>query len=214
MGSLQGSPSESLQGWPSGSPQEWPLGSLQGVASGVATGVAFGVAAGVFLVLAAGVARGVAAGVAYGVAIGVAVREAFGVARGVAAAIFISVAFGLIEEVTFGVAVGVGVLRLPMYLIHSGGLVRPSWRRQNPIWWDELAVLPFLQTQVAINQAWQHGDIHGLQKLAQLAANPFQRWVLQQALYLRLHQPASAIPFLYQVLSLESLEAPEKSPGQ
>jgi hypothetical protein len=96
---------------------------------------------------------------------------------------------------------------LPIYLLQGGGLTRFLGRRQHPIWWDELAVLPFLQTQIAINQAWQQGEVAGLDRLAQLAANPFQRWVLQRALYQRLHQSPSAIPLLYQLFSLESLEA-------
>ncbi|MGF1520174.1 MAG: hypothetical protein ACFCVB_20565 [Nodosilinea sp.] len=182
----------------------------------VALGATLGVTAllGAPIVLLASSIQGTApnwAGVAYGVAGGVVFGVAFGANKGVAAGVALGVALGVTLGVDYGVALGVdygvGALRLPMYLIQGGGLVRSTRQGQHPIWWDELAVLPFLQTQVAINQAWQQGAMAGLERLSQLAENPFQRWVLQRALYQRLHQSSSALPFLYQLFSLESLEA-------
>ena len=185
------------------------VSSIQGTAPDLA-GMAFGVAFVVAFVVVFGVALGVAFGVALGalgVSLGVVFGMAFGVAVGVALGAAGDVVFLVAIGVYFGVIYGVGALRLPTYLIQGGGLVKSPWGGQHPVWWDELAVLPFMQTQIAINQAWQPGEVAGLERLSQLATNPFQRWVLQRALYQRLHQSPSAIPFLYQLFSLESLEA-------
>ncbi|PSR18501.1 hypothetical protein C8255_07080 [filamentous cyanobacterium CCP3] len=187
------------------------LGIVGGIAFGVSGGVAsFGVAGGVAFGMALGVAFGVAGGVAFGVVGGVALGSAGVVSLG-NIGVLGGVVFEVAGGVVFGVALGgagiVGVLRLPMYLIQCVWIVRSTWRGQHPIWWDELAVLPFLRTQIAISQAWKQGTVAGLERLSQLAANPFQHWVLQKALYQRLHQSASALPFLYQLVSLQSLDA-------
>jgi hypothetical protein len=98
-------------------------------------------------------------------------------------------------------------LRLPIYILQGGGLLRAPWRGLHPIWWDELAVLPFLQIEVAIAQAWRRGEDEGLRRFAQLAVNPFQRWVAQRALILRLHDGAAPIHFLYRLFQIKELDA-------
>jgi hypothetical protein len=77
----------------------------------------------------------------------------------------------------------------------------------HPIWWDELALLPYLQSEVAIAQAWRSGEDSGLRRLAQLTANPFQRWVVQRALIRRLHDSAAPIHFLYRLFQIKELDA-------
>jgi hypothetical protein len=173
----------------------------------VALGVALGVAGGVANGVASGVAFGVVFGVVFGVAGGVAFGVVFGVALGVAIGVAYGVVFGMTFGVAFGVAILVGSLRLPIYILQGGGLLRAPWRGLHPIWWDELAVLPFLQSEVVIAQAWRRGEEGGLRRLAQLTANPFQRWVVQRALIRRLHDGAAPIHFLYRLFQIKELDA-------
>jgi len=190
-------------------------GVARGVASGVAFGVAFGVLGGMTfgldggmasrmaLWMAIGVANGVGFGVAYGVGFGVAI----GVISGVISGVIDGVAIGVINGVFNGGALVVGSLRLPLYILQGGGFLRAPWRGLHPLWWDELAVLPFLQSEVAIAQAWRSGEEGGLRRLAQLTANPFQRWVVQRALIARLHDGAAPIHFLYSLFQIKELDA-------
>ncbi len=114
---------------------------------------------------------------------------------------------GVVSLVLSIVAVIVGFLRLPIYILQGGGLLRAPWRGLHPIWWDELAVLPFLQSEVAITQAWRSGEEDGLRRLSQLTANPFQHWVVQRALIRRLHDSAAPIHFLYRLFQIKELDA-------
>jgi hypothetical protein len=70
-----------------------------------------------------------------------------------------------------------------------------------------LAPLPYFQSEVAISQAWRNGEESGLLRLAQLTANPFQRWVVQRALIRRLHESAAPIHFLYRLFHIKELDA-------
>ncbi|MGD1906187.1 MAG: AAA family ATPase, partial [Leptolyngbyaceae cyanobacterium] len=152
--------------------------------------------------------------VAFGGSVCFAGCVAFGVVFGVVGGVAVGVTFGMFIGVSGGVAAGIalglGTLRLPLYLALAGGL----WQGHHPLWWDELAVLPFLRTRKVINPIWQQGNINSLQQLAQLTSNPFQHWVLQRALYRRLHQSTTALPFLYQILTLSTLEAYAIAPVQ
>ncbi len=68
-------------------------------------------------------------------------------------------------------------------------------------------MLPFLQSEVAIAQVWRRGEERGLRRLAQLTANPFQRWVVQRALIHRLYDGATPIHFLYRLFEIKELDA-------
>jgi hypothetical protein len=189
-----------------------------GVAFGVANGVAFGVAFGVALGVAFGVALGVANGVAFGVANGVAMGVAYGVANGVVSGMFVGVAFGVGFGVALGVALGVavgvafgissilGTFRLPFYLGEAAGLLFLPRRLSHPLWWDELSVLPFFGTDQTINRAWRKGETGALISLVRLAANPFQRWMLQRTLVRHLHISRDPILFMYRLLRLQELD--------
>ncbi|MCX5960866.1 MAG: ATP-binding protein, partial [Cyanobacteria bacterium] len=113
----------------------------------------------------------------------------------------------VLSQVLIIVAVMAGFLRLPIFVLQGGGLLRAPWRGFHPIWWDELAVLPFMQSEVAIAQAWRSGEEDGLRRLSQLTANPFQRWVVQRALIRRLHDSAAPIHFLYRLFQIKELDA-------
>ena len=182
------------------------IGVSFGVAIGVAIGVAFGVAFGVAGLVAGGVARGVARGVAVGVAGGVAYGVAYGVAVGVAVGVAGGVAYGVAYGVAGGILVILGSLRIPFYLVEAAGLLLLPRRLNHPLWWDELAVLPFWCTDQTSNRAWREGERRGLISLVRLAANPFQRYVLQRSLVRQLHSSRDPISFLYLLLRLQELD--------
>jgi len=127
--------------------------------------------------------------VAYGVAVGVAYGVAYGVAGGVAA----------------GISLILGLFRIPFYLVQSAGLLLLPRRLNHPLWWDELAVLPFWGTDQTSTRAWREGERRGLISLVRLAANPFQHWVLQRTLVRHLHSSRDPIDFLYLLLRLQEL---------
>jgi hypothetical protein len=205
------------------------LGVVKGVYSGVVSGVAIVVVSGVafggtYLAVNPEIAGGVALGAtpraavlsaALGVAAGAAINMIdnfsfmwtsglFGVLLGM---LFAGFPGGVVSLVLIIVAVIAGFLRLPIYALQGGGLIRFSTRGLHPIWWDELALLPYLQSEVAIAQAWRSGEDSGLRRLAQLTANPFQRWVVQRALIRRLHDSAAPIHFLYRLFQIKELDA-------
>jgi hypothetical protein len=212
-------------------------GVCLGLSSGVAAGLAFGVASGIALPVLAGFGSGLgyklAAGIAAGLNQGIVSVFSLGMVSG--GGLLLGLAFGLAFGLIFGLAevVGlfmsggvagfemgwittavvavvaylIGFLRLPIYILQGGGLLRAPWRGFHPIWWDELALLPFLKSEVAIANAWRSGDEVGLQRLAQFAANPYQHWVVQRALIRRLHESAAPIHFLYRLFHIKELDA-------
>jgi len=213
-------------------------GMAAGVALGVFYGVALGVAGGMTAEVAGGMAYRVMVGVALGVVLGVTVGMTgrvgfvvvfavfFIVAPVVVSAVFsivasvvvsgvaLGMAAGVAERVAYGVALGVGSLRLPFYLLEVGGLLGLPPRGWHPLWWDELAVLPFLNPQRVIRQAWSAGETVGLQRWAQVAANLFQHWILQRGLHEKLCHAPEALPFLYRLLSDSALDVYAIAPLQ
>jgi hypothetical protein len=213
-----------------GVPTKVFLGVCSGVASGVAGGLAFGVASGisfaVYVVFGSGLEYKLATGLVLGLTLGVATELTLGLAGGLLLGLALGLTFGLAEvvgwmsgrvvgfdigwvtsAVAIVVAYWIGILRLPIYILQVGGLLRAPWRGVHPIWWDELALLPYFQSEVAISQAWRNGEERGLLRLAQLTANPFQRWVVQRALIRRLHDSNAPIHFLYRLFQIKELDA-------
>jgi hypothetical protein len=178
-----------------GSGRSLDYGTNLGVVGESATGVVLGM--GVYVGL--GVCLSAVSGLVLAVLLGLAYAAGSGVATGVA--------HGAAEGLAVGLAVGGGILRVPFYILQGGGLLKAPWRGLHPIWWDELAVLPFLQSEVATAQAWRSGEEDGLRRLSQLTANPFQRWVVQRALIRRLHDSAAPIHFLYSLFHIKELDA-------
>lgn len=100
-----------------------------------------------------------------------------------------------------------GSLRVPIYLFQGLACLWIPWGATHPIWWDDLAILPFLGIKREINRVWIGGEEAGLLRLAPLAGNPFQRWVLQRALANQLNTTEAPIHFLYRIFRLEALQA-------
>ena len=129
-----------------------------------------------------------------------------GVAFGVALGVALGVAHGLALGVALGISSIFGSFRLPFYLVEAAELLFFPRRLSHPVWWDELAVLPFFGTNQTINRAWRVGETGALISLVRLASNPFQRWVLQRTLVRHLHISRDPILFMYRLLRLQELD--------
>jgi len=196
------------------------VGLSFGVATGVVSGVTFGVAFGMAGCMVGGVTFGVAgmmadsmtesviAGIAGGVAFGIAFGwmgiVASSTLLGVAGGAMLSVTFG----VTFGVAFSMGALRVLFYPFQFGPALRSRFQRgEHPLEWDELVVLPLPGTRRALTQCLRQHEPDALHFVAEIARNSFQRWAVQAALQSHLHDQASPLHFLYDLLASPSLDA-------
>jgi hypothetical protein len=172
-----------------------------GVAFGVVGGVAFGVVLGVVGGLPAGVAAGVVSSVAFGVMVGVVVGVAAGVATGVA--------FGVVGAVAFGVAASVvSGSRLVFYPFEAAWAYWITHRsrdplrqlQRHPVILDELSVCPLPGTARILRHCLDVDFDSGLTLAVQIAANPFQRWVVQRTLSDWLIVQKSSLIALYQLI--------------
>jgi hypothetical protein len=202
------------------------FGIFLGLMINVAVGMTFGITSGLTFCVAYGVAGGLTGGLTkglvYDTALGIFGGLAFsvtgagligldvGVASGLVGGLAFSLGFTMLKGVGYGAAGGMalclGALRLPMYLLEIGGLLGAQYNKRHPIWWDELAVIPYLRTRTAINEEWNYEETPALIKTALLVANPFQRWVVQRTLYNRSHKSLSELSFLYLLFQVTDLE--------
>ena len=116
-----------------------------------------------------------------------------------------------------GVTILLGSLRVPLYLFQGLVCLWIPCGATHPIWWDDYAILPFLGIKQEIKRVWIGGEEAGLVRLAPLAGNPFQRWVLQRALVSQLNTSGAPIHFLYKMFRLEELHVyanPPLTPGE
>ena len=143
---------------------------------------------------------------AVGVAFGVAVGMAFGVAVGVA--------FAVAGDVAVGVAGFIGGSRL-LFQLATWPLAQFSLQRQkqrqghldiHPVFWDELAVWPLPGTVNLLQTALATDLTHGIRYAAHIAANPFQRGRVQQALHHWLHKHPAPIVTLYSLARQSDLD--------
>jgi AAA+ ATPase superfamily predicted ATPase len=184
------------------------VGAAVGMAFGAVFGVAFGVAISVAAGLAAGLAFGVTGSVMGGGAGGVARRIANGVAGSVTVGVAFGVVFGVEVGVAFGLAGSIGALRVLFYPLQLGSALCSMFRGgPHPLEWDELVVLPLPGTQRALACRLQQDEREGLRFLADVACNPFQRWMAQRALQAYLHDQPSPIRFLYALLACPDFDA-------
>lgn len=190
------------------------FGAAAGVAHGVVGGVASGVAVGMTGV-AFDVAGSIAAGVAGGMAAGVAFRAASGVASGVVRSLLIGLtilgalnAVRYLDAVVYAagiVAFGAGALRLPFYLVYLLLALFSRAERRHPLSWDELHVLPPPGAEAFLLQQLQRNEREGLDLLADVTRNPFQRRVVRSVLRRYLHDHPQPLRFLFRLLNTPSL---------
>jgi hypothetical protein len=195
-----------------------------GVAAGVAGGVAGGWVIGVInsrgLDLSSGMVMGVTSGMAMravfmyitdgtadALGLGVIASCLFGTHVGFYSDVDISVFMRVFIGVATAMATLMGCIRVPIYLYQGLVCLWIPWGATHPIWWDDFAILPFLGIKREIKRVWIGGEEAGLVRLAPLAGNPFQRWVLQRALVNQLNTSAAPIHFLYRLFRLEALQA-------
>jgi hypothetical protein len=202
------------------------FGITLGLILNVAVGMTFGVTSGLTFCAAYGVAGGLTGGLTkgllYDTALGIFAGLAFsatgagflvldlGVALGLFVGLVFSLVFTMIKSVGYGAVGGIalclGALRLPIYLLEIGGLLGFPYNKRHPIWWDELAVIPYLRIRAALNEEWTYEETPALIKTAHLVANPFQRWAIQRTFYHRLHKSSSELSFLYLLFQVTDLD--------
>lgn len=211
------------------------IGVAIGIAVGMAFGMSFGVVTGVMfgvgVSVAAGVTFAMAFGVALGVGLGVASPFVFGTIFGLMGGIAMGVLGGVSGVIAFGV--GSGILTGMISAVGSGligGLVGfcggsrilflafewPQawlWRgnklsnfETHPLLWDELAVLPLPKASRLLRASLTKDLERGLVIAAQVAANPFQRWVVQRSLTDFIHSHPNPLLIIYRLAHHPALD--------
>jgi hypothetical protein len=198
-------------------------GVVFGVVGGVAGGVALGIAVGVMSSVWFGVAGDMAMGIAMisGAALGMTGGAAASIALGVALGITFSMTLGVTGSVVFGMRFGLStnpIVHVISFLALSTGALRPlfyplqlvlavrslSRKKIHPLEWDELIILPLPGMRSTLFRRLQEDESAGLDLLAEVARNPFQRWITQGVLQTCIHNQKAPLGFLYTLLVHDS----------
>jgi hypothetical protein len=178
-----------------------------GIIFGVVLGVAFGVTEGVTFGLTGSIARGLLIGLNLGVASGISLSFLLDVGFGTMISVMIGVLITFVSilaraypfSVTFGIAFSLGALRLPFYAMQFFSILSSQFhRRQHPLNWDELGVLPFPRRRQYLLNALNSSTHPEIQKLIPVYANQFQVSAAQQALVQYIHNLLDPISFFFQ----------------
>jgi WD40 repeat protein/TM2 domain-containing membrane protein YozV len=114
--------------------------------------------------------------------------------------------FDFASKIIFAIAFAIGSLRLYFYLFEFFLALRSQfWGTKHPIEWDELIVLPLPGTQKLISQRLHKNELDGLLFAANLARNPFQRWIVQRSLKAYLNNHRRPLYLLYSLLTTPEL---------
>jgi WD40 repeat protein len=109
-------------------------------------------------------------------------------------------------SITFNLLVAFGAFRLPFYPIQLVLALLSRFRgKWHPAVWDELLVLPVPGTTALLQAHLRASEREGLQRVADVVRNPFQRVWAQRALHHYLHSVAAPLHFLYHLLTYEDL---------
>jgi len=113
---------------------------------------------------------------------------------------------GIAVSIGFNLLVAIGALRLPFYPVQLLLALFSRFRgKQHPARWDELLVLPVPGTQALMRSHLRTSELEGLQLIADVVRNPFQRMFAQRALHAHLHSVAAPLNFLYYLLTSPDL---------
>lgn len=173
---------------------------------------------------------GIVLGLAIGVAFGLVNRKALGVFASIVFIGVIGVAVGIVVSsvitpsislkgrllpgiraatavsITFNLLVAFGALRLPFYPLDLLlGLYSRFRGKLHPVTWDELLVLPVPRTSALQQTYLRASELEGLELVADVVRNPFQRDWAQRALHNHLHAVNAPLHFLYRLLTSEDL---------
>ncbi len=100
----------------------------------------------------------------------------------------------------FNLLVLLGSLRLLFYPIELIAALKPNRRGDgHPVFWDELLVLPLPNSRKSLLQQLQRDEKSGLQRVAEVSRNPFQRAIAQNALSKYLHSTPNPLHLLYAI---------------
>ncbi|HIK04805.1 MAG TPA: AAA family ATPase [Trichormus sp. M33_DOE_039] len=112
--------------------------------------------------------------------------------------VVIAIAYGIVSGI-ISILSSSRLIFHPIYLPLA--LSSRFGKGKHPVEWDELIVLPLPGTKGIITQRLQQNEVKGLHLLAEVASNPFQRAVAQQALHTYLHQQVAPLRFIYHLLT-------------
>ncbi|MCF4969772.1 nSTAND1 domain-containing NTPase [Nostoc sp. CMAA1605] len=120
--------------------------------------------------------------------------------------IFVSLGGSIVIAIAYGVVSGIiSILSSSRLVFHPIYLLLALHSQfstgKHPVEWDELIVLPLPFTKRIITRRLQQNEVKGLQLLREVASNPFQRAIAQQAIHIYLHQQVAPLRFLYHLLT-------------
>jgi WD40 repeat protein len=109
-------------------------------------------------------------------------------------------------SITFNLLVAFGAFRLLFYPVQLFLALLSRFRgKWHPAVWDELLVLPVPGTTALLQAHLRASEQEGLQRVAEVVRNPFQRVWAQRSLHHYLHSVAAPLHFLYHLLTSEDL---------
>ncbi len=137
---------------------------------------------------------------------GAALSLAQGVIDGAFIGIALGIAVGVQSDWTYGLmtmlAATLLALRMPFNIVEVVLALRSLLQgKRHPCEWDEVFTIPLPGTQQRLVQCLQQDEQRGLQILANLVCNPFQRWAAQRGFKACLDQHHSPIHTLYALLT-------------
>jgi WD40 repeat protein len=176
-------------------------------------------------------AFGISFGLLFGVAFGLTGRKAIAPIASVALIAIVAVAIGSLESsllnndniitkfrlkngVKTGLIVGwrfnllvlIGAVRALFYPLELAWSVGTLKGKGHPVEWDELQIFPLWGSRQYLYRQLKQDEITGLKLVADVARNPFQRWVAVQALHKYLHTSQTPLHLLYKVLTCPELK--------
>ncbi len=203
------------------------FGAMFGATFGVVFGATFGLTFGLVYGLVGGEWFALAGGLAFGVALGIAFIMAFGMAFGVAGGVGFVMAVVAALTGTFGVAlilVGGEVVLLALFVtvvvtvVAGASRLLPNivqwWQAlflsrsdgepcltlpRHPVMWDEYIIWPLPGTHPLLRACLEAELDRGLHQATQMAANPFQRWAVQRAMFDFLNDQTDRLAVIYRL---------------
>ena len=193
------------------------IGGIAGIAVGIIIGVITGfIISIIFNLLSSNgdiqqtvLLFNLAVGIASSGTVGAAVSNARGVVDGLIICVLLGIAARLQQDsssiglltITIG---SVFALRIHFYLVECAIAIY-GWLKQanHPSQWDELLIFPLPGTRSNIVKQLKLNEAQGLRLIANLACNPFQAWIAQQALKSYIHKHVSPLHCLYTILTME-----------
>jgi hypothetical protein len=99
--------------------------------------------------------------------------------------------------------------RLPFWMIFN---LMSFLARENPIFWDEITVLPFHGWRKSLDKLWERGDEQALDSLSHILTSRLRLNYIHDSLYRHLHKSPLPIHFLYLIFCSSATSAYARPP--